>query len=74
MGWRKALSDYNRRLTDPSSTMPQDLLAKHAQLNAALYLDKHDTQVVAEARGPEEKSVRPGFIERISQNRAAAVS
>ena len=43
----------------------QELLAKHAQLNAALDLDKHEAQVVADPREPEAKTVAAGFAARI---------
>ena len=38
----------------------KELLAKQAQLNAALDLDKHEAQVVAEA--PEIAEKAPGFV------------
>jgi hypothetical protein len=38
-------------------------LAKQAQLNAALDLDKHDAKVVAET--PETPEKAPGFVGRI---------
>jgi hypothetical protein len=42
----------------------KELLAKQAQLNAALDLDKHDAQVVAEVPEPEEKAPTT-FVARI---------
>ena len=35
----------------------KDLLAKQAQLNACLDLDKHEAQIVDEPREPEEEAV-----------------
>ena len=43
----------------------KELLAKQAQLNAALDLDKHEAQVVAEDRDTDEKAVPAGFAARI---------
>jgi hypothetical protein len=43
----------------------KELLAKQSQLNAALDLDKHDAQVVAEEREPEENIVPASFAARI---------
>ena len=52
----------------------KDLLARQAQLNACLDLDKHEAQVVDEPREPEEKAVPASFAARIlAENRAAAM-
>ena len=70
----KALTDYRAQLNKPfeHEVRLRDLLAKQAQLNAALDLDKHEAQVVAETPEPSEKSV--GFTGRVeSENRAAAM-
>jgi hypothetical protein len=63
----KALADYKAQLNRPfeHEAKLKDLLAKQAQLNASLDLDKHDAQVVAES--PEgEKAVPASFAARIS--------
>jgi hypothetical protein len=52
----------------------KDLLAKQAQLNAALDLDKHSAQVVAEDREPGEKIVPAGFAARIRADDRAAMT
>jgi N12 class adenine-specific DNA methylase len=64
---QKALSDYRAQLGRPfeHEARLKELLAKQAQLNASLDLDKHDAQVVAEAREPEEKVVAAGFVGRV---------
>jgi hypothetical protein len=50
-------------------------LVKQAQLNAMLDLDKHEAQVVAEDREPEEKMIPVGFAARIrAEDRAAALA
>jgi hypothetical protein len=61
----KALADYRAQLGRPfeHEARLRELLAKQAQLNASLDLDKHDAQVVAEPREPEEKT--PGFVARL---------
>jgi hypothetical protein len=63
----KALGDYRAQLGRPfeHEARLRELLAKLAQLNAALDRDKHNTQVVAEAPEPEEKSVPTGFAARV---------
>ncbi len=43
---------------DLGETRLKELLAKQAQLNAALDLYKHETQAVAEAPGAQEKPFR----------------
>lgn len=53
----------------------KDLLAKQAQLNATLDLDKHEAQVVAEAPETAEKSAPAGFAGRVrADDRAAAMA
>jgi len=49
----KALMDYQTQLGRPfeHEARLKELLAKQAQLNAVLDLDKHDTQTVAESEG-----------------------
>jgi hypothetical protein len=63
----KALADYKAQLGRPfeHEGRLRELLAKQAQLNAALDLDKHETQVVAEDRDTDEKAVPAGFAARI---------
>jgi hypothetical protein len=70
----KALADYRAQLgrAFEHEAHLKDLLAKQAQLNAALDLDKHEAQVVPEEREPEEKSAPAGFAARIrAEDRAA---
>jgi hypothetical protein len=64
----KALADYKLQLGRPfeHEARLKDLLAKQAQLNAALDLDKHEAQVLADDREPEEKNVPAGFAARVS--------
>ena len=59
----KALADYRAQLgrSFEHEARLKELLAKQAQLNAALDLDKHEAQVVAEEREPEEKALPAGF-------------
>ena len=63
----KALADYKVQLGRPfeHEARLNELLSKQAQLNAALDLDKHEAQVVAEERDTEEKTVPAGFAARI---------
>jgi hypothetical protein len=67
----KALSDYKGQLNRPfeHEVRLKELLVKQAQLNAALDLGKHDSQVVAE--GQEEKA--PGFVGRVQAGAQEAV-
>jgi N12 class adenine-specific DNA methylase len=72
----KALAEYRAQLNRPfeHEARLRELLAKQAQLNAALDLDKHEAQVVDEAREPEERTVPAGFAARIqTENRTAAM-
>jgi len=61
----KALADYKGQLgrTFEHEARLKELLGKQAQLNAALDLDKHEAQVIAEAREIEERA--PGFAGRV---------
>jgi hypothetical protein len=71
---QKALSDYKDQLGRPfeHETRLRELLAKQAQLNAALDLDKHEAQAAAEARESEEKTIPASFAARIhAKDRAA---
>jgi hypothetical protein len=73
----KALTDYRAQLGRPfeHEAKLKDLLAKQAQLNAALDLDKHEAQVVAEAQEAPEKSVPVGFAASVnSEDRAAVIA
>jgi hypothetical protein len=76
----KALADYRAQMgrTFEHEARLSELLAKQAQLNAALDLDKHEAQVVAEDREPEEKAVTTvpvGFAARIrAEDRSAAMA
>jgi|ERR1035441_4132107 hypothetical protein len=72
----KALADYKAQLGRPfeHEARLKELLTKQAQLNAALDLDKHEAQVVAEDRDPEEKTAPAGFAARIqAENRVPAM-
>ena len=68
----KALADYRAQLGRPfeHEARLKELVAKQAQLNAALDLDKHEAQVVAE--GPETGEKAPGFVGRIQAGEHAA--
>jgi N12 class adenine-specific DNA methylase len=73
----KALADYKAQMGRPfeHETHLRELLAKQAHLNAALDLDKHEAQVVAEPGEPEEKIVPAGFAARIqAEERGAAMA
>jgi N12 class adenine-specific DNA methylase len=73
----KALADYKAQAGRPfeHEARLKELLAKQAQLNAALDLDKHETQTVAEEREPEERNVPAGFAARVrGEDRAAAIT
>jgi N12 class adenine-specific DNA methylase len=73
----KALADYKAQLNRPfeHEGRLKDLLAKQAQLNASLDLDKHAAQIVGEAREPEEKAVPAGFAARVlADDRAVAMT
>ena len=75
--FKKTLADYKAQLGRPfeHEARLKDLLAKQAQLNASLDLDKHDTQVVAEPREPEEKTAPASFAARVrAEDRAAAMA
>ena len=71
----KALADYKAQLGRPfeHEERLKDLLAKQAQLNAALDLDKHDVQTVDDAREPGGKEPVASFAARImAENRQSA--
>jgi hypothetical protein len=55
----KALADYRAQLGRPfeHELRLKDLLAKQAQLNACLDLDKREAQIVDEPREPEDEAV-----------------
>jgi chromosome segregation ATPase len=63
----KALADYRAQLgrSFEHEARLKDLLAKQAQLNAMLDLDKHDAQTVAEAVETQNKDVSAGFSGRV---------
>jgi len=62
----KALADYKGQLNRPFEyeARLRELLVKQAQLNAALDLDKHEAQVVAEDR-EYEKAVPASFAAKV---------
>jgi hypothetical protein len=70
----KALADYRAQMGrqfEHEARLAQ-LLAKQAQLNAALDLDKHEAQVIAEA--PETQERVTGFVGRVqAEGREALV-
>jgi hypothetical protein len=51
----------------------KELLAKQAELNAALDLDKHESQVVAEIPQAEIASPGQGFATRLRRSRDAVM-
>jgi N12 class adenine-specific DNA methylase len=63
----KALADYKEQLgrTFEHEGRLKELLLKQAQLNAALDLDKHEAQIVAEASEVADKSVAASFASRV---------
>ncbi len=64
----KALADYKAQLGRPfeHESRLRELLAKQAQLNAALDLDKHEAQVMDETIESEEKGIPATFAARVS--------
>jgi hypothetical protein len=71
----KALADYKGQLNRAfeHEGRLRELLTKQAQLNAALDLDKHDAQVVADAPEPSEKAAN--FAGRVqAAERGAAMA
>ena len=72
----KALADFKVQMDRPFEHEAQleELLARQAQLNAALDLDKHDEQTAADS--PEgEKAVPASFAARaMAENRAAEMA
>jgi hypothetical protein len=72
----KALADYKAQFGRPfeHDAHLRDLLAKQAQLNAALDLDKHDAQIVDDGRDADTKEVPATFVARISEGRTAAMA
>jgi hypothetical protein len=73
----KALADYKAQLGRPfeHEARLKDLLARQAQLNASLDLDKHEAQVVDEPGEPEEKAVPASFAARVlAENRASVMA
>ena len=72
----KALSDYRAQLGKPfeHELRLKELLAKQAQLNAVLDLDKHDAQVVAESPDADTREVPSTFAGRVSQGATAALA
>jgi hypothetical protein len=71
----KALAEYKAQLGRPFEHEGQlkELMAKQAQLNAVLDLDKHEAQVVAEDREAAEKVA--GFVGQVqAEGREAAMA
>ena len=70
----KALADYKAQMGRPfeHEARLKELLAKQAELNAMLDLDKHDAQVVAE---PEAGVAAASFAAKVmAENRAAEMT
>jgi hypothetical protein len=59
----KALADYRAQLGRPfeHETRLRDLLAKQAQLNGCLDLDKHEAQIVDDSHEAEEAPAASGL-------------
>jgi hypothetical protein len=73
----KALAEYFAQLGRPfeHEARLKELLAKQAQLNACLDLDKHDAQIAEEPREPEKKTVPASFAARVrAEDRSAALA
>ncbi|HEX3747665.1 MAG TPA: DEAD/DEAH box helicase family protein [Bryobacteraceae bacterium] len=64
----KALADYKGQLDRKfeHEARLKELLGKQAQLNAALDLDKHEAQVVAENSEATEKPIMAGFVGKLN--------
>jgi len=74
---KKALAEYRGQLGQAfeHEARLKELTVKQAQLNAALDLDKHEAQVVADAPETGEKGFATGFVARIGANdRATAMT
>ena len=71
----KALSDYQAQMGRPfeHEVRLKELMAKQAELNAALDLDKHDAQVVADAPEADPELGGKGFAGRVSRARDAVM-
>jgi hypothetical protein len=72
---QNALADYKAQMGKPfeHEARLKELLAKQAQLNAALDLDKHEAQTVAEPEG--EKVVPASFAAKVmAESRAAEMA
>jgi hypothetical protein len=72
----KALADYKTQLGRPfeHEARLKELSVKQAQLNAALDLDKHEAQTVAETPEAAEKTVATGFVGRVQAEHASEVT
>jgi N12 class adenine-specific DNA methylase len=72
----KALADYTAQL-DKAFEHEQglkDLLARQAQLNAALDLDKNEQQVAPDDPQTEKDTAPPTFAQRVQQTRASEMT
>jgi hypothetical protein len=71
----KALADYKVQMGRPfeHEERLKELMVKQAELNAALDLDKHEAQVVAEAPEGEPGLTATGFAGRVSRSRDAVM-
>ena len=73
----KALAEYKGQLNRPFEHEQRlhDLLAKQAELNRALDLDKHDSQVAPDDPQTEKETAPAAtFVERIASERAAEMT
>jgi N12 class adenine-specific DNA methylase len=68
----KALAEYKGQLNRPfeHEQRLRDLLAKQAELNRALDLDKNERQVVPDEPQPEKEPAPSTFVERLARSRA----
>ena len=72
----KALADYRQQLGRPfeHEARLKELLAKQAQLNAALDLDKNERQVAPDDPQTEKELVSPTFAARVNTDRPAEIA
>ncbi len=70
----KALADYTVQMGRPfeHEARLKELMAKQAELNAKLDLDKHETQVIAEVAEQEPRAPERGFAGRVRARRQEA--
>jgi hypothetical protein len=71
----KALADYKVQMGRPfeHEQRLKELMVKQAELNAALDLDKHEAQVVADAPEADQELSATGFAGRVRRSRDAVM-